>query len=47
MEGLPKNVQTRLVKLGLICMVVILAVAAIYTSFLIVQRQQALREVSR
>ena len=39
--------RARLVKLGLLGMVMALALAAAYTSFLIVQRQQALREVSR
>ena len=39
--------RARLVKLGLLGMVLALALAAGYTSFLIVQRQRALREVSR
>lgn len=39
--------QARVIKLGLIGLVILLAVAAVYTSFLIVQRQQVLREVSR
>lgn len=39
--------RARRVKLGLLGMVMALALAALYTSFLIVQRQQALREVSR
>lgn len=47
MGRLPKNTRTHLVKLGLLGIVLILAAAATYTSFLIVQRQQALREVSR
>ncbi len=38
---------SRLVKQGLLGLVLILALAAAYTSSLIVQRQQALREVSR
>ena len=39
--------RARSVKLGLLGLVLALALAASYTSFLIVQRQQALREVSR
>jgi len=39
--------RARLVKLGLLAMVLVLGLAAGYTSFLIVERQQALREVSR
>ncbi len=44
---LPRNRDSRLAKLSLLGMVLVLAVAAAYTSFLIVQRQQALRELSR
>ena len=42
-----RNTRARSVKLGLLGLVVALTLAASYTSFLIVQRQQALREVSR
>ena len=38
---------SRVTKLGLLGIVSVLAIAAVYTSFLIVQRQQALSEVSR
>lgn len=44
---LPGDKPSRVTKLGLIGMVSALALAAVYTSFLIVQRQHALREVSR
>ncbi len=47
MGRLPRNTHARLVKLGLLCMVLALSFAAAYTSSLIVQRQRALREVSR
>lgn len=39
--------QARLTKLGLLGVVLLLTAAALYTSFLVVQRQQALRDVSR
>ena len=39
--------RARLVKLGLLGLVLALALAAAYTSSLIVQQQQTLREVSR
>jgi len=44
---LPQNTRARLTKLGLLGIVLALTVAATYTSSLIVQRQQALRDVSR
>lgn len=44
---LPEGRLTRAVRLGLLGMVPALALAAVYTSFLIVQRQRALGEVSR
>jgi len=47
LERLPQNRNSRLVKLGLLGIVLALVLAAAYTSSLIVQRQQALREVSR
>ena len=43
----PESRLTRAVRLGLLGMVPALALAAVYTSFLIVQRQRALGEVSR
>jgi len=47
LERLPQSRNSRLVKLGLLGIVLALVVAAAYTSSLIVRRQQALREVSR
>jgi len=47
LERLPQNRNSRLVKLGLLGIVLALVLAAAYTSSLIVRRQQALREVSR
>lgn len=43
----PQKTRARLTKLALLGIVLVLTAAATYTSFLIVQRQQALREVSR
>lgn len=43
----PEDKLTRAVKLGLLAIVPVLALAAVYTSFLIVQRQRTLGEVSR
>jgi len=47
LERLPQSRNSRLVKLGLLGIVLALVLAAAYTSSLIVRRQQALREVSR
>lgn len=47
MGRLAQSTQARLIKLGLLGIVLLLTVAAAYTSFLVVQRQQALRDVSR
>jgi len=44
---LPEGKLTRAVRLGLLAMVPALALAAVYTSLLIVQRQRTLGEVSR
>ena len=44
---MPERKPSRVAKLGLLALVPALALAAIYTSFLIVERQQALRDVSR
>lgn len=46
-NSLPGRKSSRLTQAGLLALVPALALAAIYTSFLIVERQQALRAVSR